>query len=140
MNGDPITNRDIVDLVLAVDDDGNDRHAETLDLIADQSARLVVMEEWRASCPAGSLADYVAAEHDHRHAVHMVECHPPRREDDPPDADHTDDRRGFSAVLPDEEIGDMRRAWRFVRWIVVAFGSSFAAYGGYRLAQIVFGP
>lgn len=87
-NGDPLTPRDVVELVLAVDDDGNARHQETIDLLAAQNARVVLLEEWRASCPAA-----FAAEHEERHARHMADCHAPRREDDLPGADYSDERR-----------------------------------------------
>lgn len=140
INGDPITNRDVIELVLAVDDDGNDRHNETMALMAEMQARLVLIEEWRATCPGGSIAEYVEGEHHARHADHMTADHPPRRGTDPESADFTEQRRGLTVSLSaDEEMGDMRRAWRVVRWGVAAFVLPIIATGGYRLGQIIFG-
>ena len=139
MNGEPITNKDVVELVLAVDDDGNDRHRETLEKLDDQHARLIALEEWRSGCPAATV-ELVSAEHAERHAQHMLECHAPHREGDPPESDYTDERSGLSATLTvaDEEMGDMRRAWRVLRWGVAAFVIPIIAAGGYKVAQLIF--
>lgn len=139
-NGDPLRPEDVVELVFAFADDQEADHEETMANFDSMSARLILLEEWRATCQGGSIAEYVEGEHHARHADHMTADHQPRRGTDPESADFTEQRRGPTGSLSaDEEMGDMRRAWRVVRWGVAAFVLPIIATGGYRLGQIIFG-
>ena len=42
----------------------------------------------------------------------------PRRKDDPPEYDYS----GIPKAAEDEQMGDMRRAWRIGKWVVMAAG------------------
>ena len=111
-NGDPLTPKDVVDLVLAVDADSDDRHTETLQRLDDVDERHISLclrvselETVSIGCSERVKA-FVAAEHDVRHTEHMASFHgPERRASDPPDAEFTD-RRTLAA-----DTEDARHAW-----------------------------
>lgn len=44
-NGDPLTNKDVVELVLAVDDDGTARHRESVKILEDHGRRIGTLEQ-----------------------------------------------------------------------------------------------
>ena len=106
-NGDPLTPKDVVDLVLAVDADSDDRHTETLQRLDDVDERHISLclrvselETVSIGCSERVKA-FVAAEHDVRHTEHMASFHgPERRASDPPDAEFTD-RRTLAADTED---------------------------------------
>ena len=84
-NGDPLTPKDVVDLVLAVDADSDDRHTETLQRLDDVDERHISLclrvselETVSIGCSERVKA-FVAAEHDVRHTEHMASFHGPER-------------------------------------------------------------
>jgi len=65
-------------------------------------------------------------EHRDFHERHLAEEHPVqvRRESDPEESDFSALRTAFigaakQAAAGDEELGDIRRVWRFLRWIAI---------------------
>jgi len=84
-NGEPLTPKDVVELVFAFDDDAVDRHKENVDALKVTSAeaaiheeRIEVLEEWRRAtsetCVARMTA--IAAEmHEPIHEAHMSAFH-----------------------------------------------------------------
>jgi len=151
-NGDPLTPKDIVDLVLAVDADGDARHVETIQRLDDVDERHITLclrvselEQVSVGCSERVKA-FVAAEHDSRHTEHMSNHHgspqkglSPLGRDyaDPSDAQFGEKRE--SAFTEDEEMGDLRRAWRFGKWFVVAFGLIFIDMFARYLSHTLFG-
>lgn len=141
-NGDPLTVKDVVDLVLAVDADSDERHEETLELLAqhvkDDKARAAViadeLTQWRAL-----QAEECANRHRVLFTEEMLELprliRRPHRASDPESADYR-----LKAEPPqDEEVGDMKRAWRFLKWFVVAFGLIFIDMFARYLSHTLFG-
>jgi hypothetical protein len=143
-NGDPLTNKDVVDLVLAVDADGDARHVETIGRLDDVDERHISLclrvselETVSVGCSERVKA-FVASEHDVRHTEHMASHHgPERRADDPPDSAFLEKR--LSAFPEDSEMGDLRRAWRTLRWFALAFGLIFVDMFARYLSHTLFG-
>ena len=121
-NGDPLTPKDVVDLVLAVDADGDARHVETIKRLDDVDQRHITLclrvselEQTSIGCSERVKA-FVAAEHDTRHTEHMASFHgPERRVDDPPGSEFAEHRVG----MVDSE--DARHAWA-MWWLGGKFG------------------
>lgn len=88
-NGDPLTNADVVALILAVDDDANDRNDEVLRILDGQNERLAALEGWQEAFSAEVIS---MSEHDAKHAEHLRAYHAPRRAGDDPDSDYTEER------------------------------------------------
>jgi hypothetical protein len=86
-NGDPITNKDIVELMFALDDDGVARHVETMNIV------VPLRDDFLEHCQSEDerLKMIVEGEHAKRHGEHMAVEHA-RRADDPPYSDFTEDR------------------------------------------------
>lgn len=83
VNGQPLTNRDIVELVLAVDEDADARHREISDCVAQMQsdhealARRVAGVEKRiehAACPA-DIERIVHEDHEKLHGEHLERDH-----------------------------------------------------------------
>ncbi|MDI9598692.1 MAG: hypothetical protein QM323_04225 [Acidobacteriota bacterium] len=131
-----ITPADIVELVLAVDDDGNARHGETMELIAratrslhDHEQRISSLESWRHGALEQAVAEFERG-HDAMHAQHMAQHHAAHRDSDPIDSDFSTERRSAAAVVCDELT--QRRVW--VLWGVAIFaatviGNALLTYG-----------
>ena len=150
-NGDPLTNKDIVDLVLAVDADGDARHVETIQRIDDVDERHIslclrvsALEQASIGCSERVKA-YVDGEvrrseanglmeHDSRHTEHMASHHGP---DDPPDSVFLEKRE--SAFPEDDELGDLRRFWRIGKWGVMAAALILADMFARFLSHTLFG-
>lgn len=137
-NGDPLTPRDVTELVFALSDDHDKDHAETMaevkkingclaQLNAEHqslSLRMDGFDEWRRRSAEGcqerieAIVRPIAEEmHDATHKRHLEESHggAERRRDDANGTDYRDQREP-----QDEEMGDIRRVWRFARWFVAA--------------------
>lgn len=118
-NGGEVTKQLFWDIVVALskdikraDEEGEKRHAETFKLLEAH----VKWDEERSAELAKNLAQRereqakICAE---EHEALMKRLHAaPNRSTDPPGSDYTGER--------DEEMGDIRRAWRFIRWFVAA--------------------
>ena len=118
-NGDPVTTRDVIELVLASDDDSVERHDETIREIATvrqdflvhcehatrRDVRITALEGWRDGCPAAVQAA-VISHHEKLHDRHLSAAHAAGRSGDAPGADHRGDRDEMAA----------RRTW--VMWAV----------------------
>lgn len=85
-NGDPQSNKDIVQLIFAFADDFDAAHADTLAFFKESrddreaiTARITLLEEWRVksetSCQERVLK-LIEKEHDERHGAHMEKDHP----------------------------------------------------------------
>lgn len=130
----PITPTDIVELVLAVDDDGNARHDETMvqmteaaRSLRDHERRIVSLESWREDALDEAVSQF-ERDHEAIHAQHMAEHHAVRRASDPAETDFSLERHG--AVVCDEDT--QRRVW--VLWGVAIFaatviGNALLTYG-----------
>lgn len=132
-NGDPLTNQDIVELVLAVDSDSDARHQETLDMV------LPMIDAYRAHCDeaeqrwgecqarfirieddyltSGGARTLIDAEHAARHGDHMRDHHAPRRASDAPEDNHRAERRD----------GEDERRQHWLMWLI---GSKVATWAG----------
>ena len=143
-NGDPLTPQDIVDLVLAVDADGDARHVETIQRLDDVDERHIslclrvsALESVSVGCSERVKA-YFQEEHDNRHTEHMASHHgPERRRDDPPDSAFLEVRE--SAFPEDEELGDLKRFWRSFKWAVIVFGTGLLIMLADQLGNVIFG-
>lgn len=154
-NGDPLTNKDVVDLVLAVDADGDARHVETIQRLDDVDERHIslclrvsALEQTSVGCSErvktyveGEIARGAAdgrAEHDARHTEHMASHHgPERRADDPPDSAFLEVRE--TAFPADEEYADIRRFWRSFKWVVIVFAAALIVMLADQLGNLIFG-
>ena len=102
-NGDPLTVKDAVELVLAVDEDSVKRHEETVAVLKQHCTEAVLrdlaiceLQEWRREssehCQA-RIEAIVKAEHETRHAEYVASLVlADRREDDPKGVDFTGKR------------------------------------------------
>lgn len=159
-NGGGKTIDDVFDLTVAANQDAEERHAESVEAVrenraflmahceedAKREARIGSLEEWRATVTA-TCADRVLAivekEHATKHQAHMDQ-YVHLTSDDMKERRATylgalergevKDRR----APEDEEMGDLRRAWRVVRWALAAFLLPIIAAGGYRIAEYLF--
>jgi len=102
--------QDVLIALQAVNEDGEERHEQTISSIDSLTERMVAVEqlqtkhwEWTESVPLPRLVACEAAiellkgapgDHAAMHAEHMREYHEhePRRRDDEPGSDYTDDR------------------------------------------------
>jgi len=129
-NGDPIKPQDIVKLVFAFDDDNTAKFEELKAAMRSNMKRFADLEEtikmlgdrqtaWELECPAREAEG--KKWHKAFHAEHLEKDHvvPVRRLDDPPDSEFLEHRES-AHPSDDEEMGDIRRVWRFARWFVAA--------------------
>lgn len=126
-NGDPLKAEDVVELVLAVDEDADTRHDETLALLAAHTAEADVRdariseleEKFRTATLTCSekVMEIVKSEHEERHGRHMDEHHaaPNRRANDPDGGDFTGLRK---AAAPDG-LSEMLVGWRAGKWLLM---------------------
>lgn len=145
-NGDPLSPRDVVELVFALSDDHDKDHAETMEevkkingclaqLNADHESlalRMDGFDEWRRKSAEGcqerieAIVRPIAAEmHEATHKRHLDESHAGKEAANGRDyADPSDsqflEHRESAHPSDDEEMGDIRRVWRFARWFVAA--------------------
>lgn len=119
--GEEISPRDLFDLIMAVDEDANARHADEVRMAkavaTAHERRLHALEgwqqNWEASCPGrlegalDGLRQELNSGHIAFHEAHMAEYHVPHRADDPPNSDFTD-RRGAGVPAGEDEA---RKVW-----------------------------
>lgn len=158
-NGDPLTSADVVELVLAVDADGDARHDESIAAITQLHKDLQrhLTEDVRMT--NGEFKEFIGGfqrMHDERDALvhdarldlkrleddiaamkqNCAALHPtkPNRWSDPPGSDYAE-KRG----LEDEEVSDMRRAWRTLRWLVIVIVAALIVMFADQIGNIIFG-
>jgi len=161
-NGGGKTIDDVFDLAVAANEDAEERHVESVEATREnrrllevhcaeadeRDARILALEEWRAAatatCPDRVLS-IVEKEHAKRHQEHMddyAHLTPEQMKErhasyaEALERGEVEDRR--HPEFDDEEMGDLRRAWRVVRWVVAAFVLPIIAAGGYRVGQLLF--
>lgn len=139
-NGDIITPKDVVELVLAVDDDAVSRHEENVAIMTQHQSeakvrdeRITALEAWRseaASTCVERMTTIAQQAHAPVHEQHMREYHdaPPRRSDDDNGEDHRDERRRATLF---ESMA--RRTW--VMWSIFLFVG--IAVGNFLIMYIV---
>jgi len=152
-NGDPLTSADVVELVLAVDADGDARHQETLERLDDVDERHVTLclrvselEQASVGCSERVRA-YVEKEHGERHEKHMSSSHgEARRKDDPPDSAFLEARESAfpGSVVDDRSFREMMMAWSATKkvlaviasaLILILVGVTVSYIGGYFASQ-----
>lgn len=160
-NGGGKTIDDVFDLAVAANIDAEERHLESVEATKEnrklleahcaeadvRDARILDLEDWRRTttkaCPDKVLA-IVEKEHAKRHQDHMddyAHLTPDEMKErhaaysEALERGEVEDRRHPEL---DEEMGDLRRAWRVVRWAVAAFVLPIIAAGGYEVGQLLF--
>jgi hypothetical protein len=161
-NGGGKTIDDVFDLAVAANQDAEERHVESVRATREnrkllevhckeadeRDNRIAALEGWRttatATCPERVLA-IVEKEHAVRHQAHMddyAHLTPDEMKERHVayaaalERGEVEDRR--HPEFDDEEMGDLRRAWRVVRWALAAFVLPIIAAGGYRVGQLLF--
>jgi hypothetical protein len=82
----------------------------------------------------------VHAEHESRHAAYVEAlASEKKRADDPPGIDFRTAREHEVTVVEAEELGDMKRAWRFVKWTLVVIGSGILLMLADQIGNLIFG-
>jgi hypothetical protein len=130
-NGDPLTAKDVVELVLAVDADGDARHEETLDLLD----KHIADDKKRASVIAAELAEWrelQAEECESRHRVlfseEMLELpkliRHPRRHDDPENTDYR-----LAEPEQDPNLFEMLLGYKMLRRVVIVVSMALLVWG-----------
>jgi hypothetical protein len=121
-NGETLTVKDSVELVLAVDEDAVARHAETVAVLKQHCTEAVLrdlaireLQEWRREssehCQA-RIEAIVKAEHETRHAEYVASLVlADRREDDPKGVDYTGKRTLIAG-------GDVTAQRTFLMWTI----------------------
>ena len=144
-NGDAVDNHDIVDLVFALDEDNEERHAETLKLLdvhceeaRIRDERLEALEAWRehqADTCEMRIKGLIDEEHSARHDAYVSGLASPRRKNDPESSDFLEQRkRTFPS--DDPEVQEMRVSYRAGKWLIrgvaaaiivalISFGANF---------------
>jgi hypothetical protein len=150
-NGDPIETHDVIELVLAVDDDGNARHSATMDELASLAERLRGVEqmqadhwEWTQREPlprlkaieerqeewengvAGRQAA-IHAEHLIFHNAHLAEDHAPHRSDDDDEEDWTERRRHHNDVIVEGPAPPLGPPFTVVIVVIILMALAVAA-------------
>jgi len=143
-NGDPLTVKDAVELVLAVDEDAVARHQETVAVLQAHCAEAVVrdlaireLQDWRRESSEKCvermtvIAERVAiAAHAPVHAAHMASHHaPPRREDDPPDEAFVDKRKGAFPTGDQRTLFEIILGWSIVKWVLTLAVGAVVVWG-----------
>ena len=131
-----LDNRALFDLMVAGHEEGIDAAAklatETKDTAAALAAALAatLAEDRKALARIASHLESEAGSINRAILAHCSDANAhrraPRRVDDPPEYDY-----GGIPQSPaeDEQMGDMRRAWRFGRWVVMALAVASIAFG-----------
>jgi len=113
-NGDPLLIQDVVELVLAVDDDASARHHEVTNAVSDMRDRCV--DRCRTCDDRFKVLE--ALEHQTTNGIRAIareemQAHEPRRKDDANDSDYTPERKPCGTV----EVVDAEKT-REVVWKV----------------------
>lgn len=149
-NGDPLTPQDVVELVYAFADDQETDHGQTIELLkqVDEKHSLLCVRvaelegDWHeasATCK-DRVEAIVHAEHESRHGAYVEAlANEKKRADDPPGIDFRTARNPELTVVESEEMGDMKRAWRFVKWTLVVIGSAILVMLADQIGNIIFG-
>ena len=127
-----LDNRALFDLMVAGHEEGLDTAAkmatETKDAAATLAATLAEDRKQLAR-----IASHLESEAGSINRAILAHCsdvnahqRAPRSADDPPEYDHSGIPR---QPQEDEQMGDMRRAWRFGRWVVMALAVASMAFG-----------
>ena len=121
-NGEALTVKDAVELVLAVDGDAVQRHEETVAVLLEHCSEAVLrdlatreLQEWRRESSEhcqSRIEAIVKAEHETRHAAYEASLLlADRREDDPKDVDYT----GKRTLIAN---GDVTAQRTFLMWTI----------------------
>ena len=122
-NGDPLTPKDVVELVFALDEDNQDRHDEAMAVITShiseasvRDERITVLEAWRTESALTCerrVCDLIEKEHKERHDAYVLSLKP-RRQSDNDEADYTNKRVIItSASGVEDEVFHSRLVWFF---------------------------
>ncbi|MEI6450253.1 MAG: hypothetical protein WCP98_09915 [Actinomycetes bacterium] len=131
-----LTNRSLFDLMVAAHEDEEAWDASIEAKIDDHldsvphmdHAAFAAFIEGRNALLADATKE-VLAEGDRRCKARRSGKPQARRKDDPPDAVFVEDREG----------GDIRRFWRFGKWVVVVGGGALIVFGADALVHLIFG-
>jgi hypothetical protein len=149
-NGDPLMLQDVVELVYAFADDQEADHGQTIDLLkqVDEKHSLLCVRvaelegDWHeasATCK-DRVEAIVHAEHESRHAAYVEAlASEKKRADDPPGVDFRTARTPEMTVVESEELGDMKRAWRIVKWSLIVIGGGILVALADQIGHFIFG-
>jgi len=131
-----LDNRALFDLMVAGHEEGIDAAAELATETKDTAAALAaalaatLAEDRKALARIASHLESEAGSINRAILAHCSDANAhrrePRRVDDSPEYDYSGTPR---QPQEDEQMGDIRRAWRFGRWVVMALAVASMAFG-----------
>jgi len=142
-NGEELTVKDAVELVLAVDEDAVERHEETVDVLKVHCTEAVVrdlaireLQDWRRESSENCqrrIEAIVKAEHEERHAAYESSLTADPRQLGRDYADPVDsqfgEHRESAFPLPDPSLKDIIVGWRAGKWLLGIFLIALIGWG-----------